>query len=138
MSGQVTLSGQVVAAPASVTDSPFPSGSTTIPIGLNPPTKGYNVDSGRNTMLVNSPSDFQSLGGLGEDGPVTKAHTVYFRSVQPFVVQETTVNPAGGEPLVVAMPVNGLHVREFPAGSELTLFEVKGSGQIEYYFAGNS
>lgn len=138
MSGTLALTGDLIAAPQVSTDNPFPAGTTEVPISLSPSPKAYNLDSGRLTGVISSPNAFVALQGLGgAGGQLTKAHTLYFRCGSPVVVRETTVNPAGGT-LQASCPVSGLHLREYPAGSELTALEVEGAASCEWYFAGNS
>jgi hypothetical protein len=136
MTTQASLTAELVAGPASVSDNPFPSGVTTIPFGLNPPAKQYNVDTGKNVATVNSPSAFVALGGVGALGPVTQGHTLYIRTIQPMTIRETTAVPSSADNVVV-YPLNGVTIREYPADHYLKLIEVEGAGQIEYWAAGN-
>lgn len=138
MGGQVTVAGATLAAgPAMVTDNPFPSGTTSIPFALNPDPKPYNADSGRMTATINSSAAYVPLGGLGSSGgEASQAHTVYFRCQTPMLLRETYQNPAGGT-LQALHQVSGLFVKEYPANALLTLLEVQGSGQVEWYFAAN-
>ena len=131
--GQITVAATLIAAPAQSTDQQFPSGTTTIPFVTTPSPKTYNVDTGRNTAQVNSPSSFVALQGLGANGPVTQAHTVYIRTSVPMNVRLTYQGGSALGPL----PIQGVFFLEVPPATPLTLVEIEGSGTVEYYFAGN-
>ena len=130
---QAQLSALLTAGPAT-SDTCFPSGTRTIPISLSPSTKAYSDDSG-NAFMLNSPSSFFAVPGVGAAGIVTKATTLYLKSGSQVLVQLTFANPSG-TPTVIVEPLQGLKLNEYPPGYELTGLALQGTGQIEYWAAG--
>jgi hypothetical protein len=130
---QVQLTAELVAGPAQISNSFFPSGTTTIPFGLQPNPKGYSVDTGPQRPLINSPNAFQTLSGIGSGQSVTQASTFYLRTGGlPFQVRLTYL----GDATPKVMYVSGVLLLEPPQQSPLTLVEVQGGGQIEYWASG--
>jgi hypothetical protein len=130
----VSFSGQLLAAPAAVSDSQIPAGTDNIPFNLNPPAKPFNVSTG-NVVQVNSPASFVTIPGVGGAvGPVTMGSLLYMRTLSPMRVRKTygsiVIGGATGEPF------SGLHVIECDPASPLTLLEVMGAGQIEFWVCG--
>lgn len=134
--GTLTLSGSLTAGPSAAVDNQFPSGVTSVPFGLNPGNKPYNVDTGRNVANVLSPSAYAALGGIGTLGPVTQAVTLYLRTTTPLTIRLTTAVPSSAD-LLSVLPLNGILILEFPSDHYLKLVEVQGSGTVEYYVSGN-
>lgn len=136
MSLQASLVATFQAGPSVATDSQFPSGVTTIPFGLNPPTKPFGSDTGAMRSTVNSPTSFVVLGGVGPTSDVQAATTLIVRTATPMLIRSTFQNPAGGADIVSIEPINGTKLCEYPPNGVLKLLEVQGSGQIEYYASG--
>jgi hypothetical protein len=132
----VQLVGTIAVSSQSACDNPFPGATSLASLSLCPSAKPATVDTGMQRPNIDSAGSFVTLAGIGAASTVTAATFIYFRSIEPFILRETTKNPLGS-PLVVAYPVQGLHVREYPPGSELTLLEAEGEGQVEYYASGN-
>lgn len=132
---QVTLSGQLVASPASVSDSGFPSGVTSVAFNLFPAKKPINVDTGVMRPIVNSPASFVTLPGVGAGGPVTQGTTLYLRSSTPMQIRTTTAVPSAAD-VVAIETISGLKIVEYDAAHYLKLLEIQGSGPIEYYVSG--
>lgn len=130
MGQQATCDGTINAQPSTVTDGSFPAGSTSIPFTLNPPSKPFNVDTGRQLLSVNSPSAFVAAGAIGPNGAVTAATFLYLRTQSPMSVRVTQASVAR------VFLVSGLLVLEPQSGSEITLVEFEGAGTVEMYACG--
>lgn len=113
--------------------SSFPSGATTIPLQLTPCQKPAPVATGVMRMTVASPSAFVALAGFGTT--VTKGDTLYFRSNAPVQIRKT-YTPASGGPFTAVNYVSGLVIEEVDPANPLTLFEVQGTANIEWYVSG--
>ena len=139
--GTVQISGTLTEAPPAGCEAPgFPSATTSVPFGQlgAPCPKPSPVSTGAKTRNVNSPSAFVALSGVGATDDVTQADTVYMRvKAGLFQFRITYRNPAGGS-IVAVLPSNGifLHEADAPDGFWITLLEVQGSGQIEYFASG--
>jgi hypothetical protein len=133
---QANLTALFQSGPGVVTDSQFPSGVTTIPFGLNPPQKQFNVDTGVMRSMVNSPSSYSALGGIGPASDVSQATTLIVRTQVQMLIRMTFANPAGGSDIVSVEPISGTKMCEYPANGYLKLLEVQGQGQLEYYACG--
>ena len=128
---QVQLQALLTVGPAAVSDSFFPSATTQIPIFLNPAPKSYAVDTGPQRPNVNAPS-FAALSGIGAGQTVTKASFLYFRSTSPFQLRLTY----DGDATAKIRYVNGVVMEEFDPTHCLTLLEILGSRQVEYWACG--
>lgn len=132
---QVVLTAQLVAGPAQVSDSYFPSATKTIPFTLNQVPKQYSVDTG-SVVNLNSPSPtFTSIDSIGTGGQVTQVQTLWCRVQSPMILQMTLNNPSGGT-YTSYVPIYGTALLEFPANGQLTALSVSGSGQFEYWASG--
>jgi hypothetical protein len=129
---QLQFSGQLVAGPAMVSDSFFPSGTSTIQLSTAPSPKQYAVDTGPQRPLVNSPSSFQTLSGIGAGQTVTMASFLYFKSLTPVQLRLTY----SGDATPKVRYTNGNVIEEFDPAHPLTLLEIMGSGQVEYWACG--
>lgn len=130
MSNSVTCAGTIAADPSTVSDGSFPAGSTSIPFALNPPSKPFAVDTGRQLLTVNSPSAFTAFAGLGANAAVTKANFLYVRVNQSMQIRITQNSVAR------VVQTNGLFVLEADTGVEVTLVEFQGAGTVELYASG--
>lgn len=136
----LTVTGTLLEGPVAAQDGQFPAATSSTPFSLNTGAqpKPVGVSTGIKLRSVNSPSAFVALSGVGATDDVTQADTVYMR-VQSggFQFRVTFHNPAGPN-IVSVLPASGLFVFEPDAGSGyyVTLLEVQGSGQIEYYASG--
>jgi len=129
---QVVLTAQLVIGPGQVSDSYFPSGSTTIPIFLNPTPKTYAVDTGPQRPQVNSPSAFVALSGIGSGQTVTQASYFYFRCQTPVQLKITYL----GDATQYIRYVNGVVMEECDPTHPITSVQIQGSGQVEYWACG--
>lgn len=134
MALQAQLTASLIAAPASVSDQQFPSGTVNLTFGLNPNPKQYNVAFGGALNLVNS--SFTAIPGIGAAGEVTQVTTLYVRTAVPMKLQLTMADPDGGADIVSIVPVNGVLLLEFPSNGYVKALSVKGSGQFEFWAAG--
>ncbi len=142
MGGQVTISGSLIESPPACCEAPgFPSSTTAIPFGQSntPCPKPAPVSTGAKVRNVQSANAFVALSGVGANDDVTQADTVYIRvrSGSSFQARITTNNPLGS-PIVAVIPFSGLLLFEpdAVAGFYVTLLEVQGAGQIEYFASG--
>lgn len=133
---QVTLSGTLTVAPATVVDGTFPAATTTTPLALNPTQKQANVDTGIQSRNLNSPSSYATLSGVGATDTVTQGNFLYLRTKVPMLVQLVVNNPAGGTVTVTGIPINGLLILEFDATRYLVGLSVQGSGYVEWFVSG--
>jgi len=130
---QVQLTGTVLGAPASTTDSTFPASAVNIPFTLNPPQKTFNVAAGGFPINLNSPAAFVAIPGIGGVvGPVTQAQLLYGRVSTPMRFRLTYL----GDATPYVSYVGGIFIIEADPSSPITLFEVRGSGTLEFYATG--
>lgn len=132
---QLRITGSLTCGPAIVTDNTFPAGSSTTEFTSTPSPKPSAVDTGLPTRQVNSPSSYTTLTGVGDTDTVTKADTLYLRTVSPMLVRLTFAQ-TGGPDLASEVPVHGLLLVEVPTAQYLKLVEVKGAGAVEYLASG--
>lgn len=125
---QIILTGQLVAAPASSGDNPFPAGSTIIPFVTNPNPKPVNVSTGDMQTTVNSGTFVTIVTG------VTQGTILFLRTASTMQVRTTTYNVSGN--VVAVEVVNGLKLVEYDPGAYLVSLEVLGAGAIEYFVGG--
>ncbi len=126
----VVLSGSITAGP--VGSSGFPAGVASFAIGTTPDPKGFTV-SASGVKLLNSPSSFQALPGLGTGQDVTNADFLYLKANSSVVVR---ITQAGGS--VQLITIQGTLILEFPATAYLNLVEVEGSATLEYFISGQN
>jgi hypothetical protein len=138
-----TLDATLTETPQGASDSSaFPSATTTIPFGLNtaPNAKPVMASTGRMTRLINSPSAFVTLEGVGTNDTVQQASTLYARVRSGgFQFRVTFANPPVPlSPIVSILPQAGVLLLEPDAASGfyVTKFEVQGSGTLEWYASG--
>jgi hypothetical protein len=133
---QAVLSAQLIAGPAQVSDSFFPSATKTTPFGLNQVPKQYQADTSA-VLMLNSPSpSFENIDAIGVGGQVTQVLTFYCRSQTPLLLQMTFLNINSGMDIVVLEPLYGVKLSEYPPNAYLKALAVQGSGQFEYWAAG--
>lgn len=133
MGEQVQLSGTVSASPATASDGQFPSATVSIPFNLNPSTKPFNVATGGIPIVINSPSSFVAIPGVGGAvGPVTQAQLIYGRVSSAMQFRLTFT----GDGTAKVMYVGGLFIIEVDPSHPVTLFEVQGSGTLELFATG--
>lgn len=124
----------LMAGPSTSNDgSVFPSGNTIIPLDLAPAQKPYVVSTGRQLPMVQSPSGFQALAGIGATSSVTQAHTVYVRTQAPFMFRVTYL----GDATPKVRYTSGLWMEEADPSHPIVLLEAQGTGQVEYLAVGN-
>lgn len=133
--GQLKIDGTIIAGPAVVTDSVFPSGTKEVPFSSSPNPKPMLVDTGLGVRNVNSSSAYTTLSGVGADDDVAQGDTLYIR-VQNSMLLRLTFAQSSGPDLVSVLPINGTYVMEFPSDQYLKLLEVKGVGTVEYFVCG--
>lgn len=129
---QAQLQAILTVGPAAVSDSFFPSGTSTVPLFLNPSPKQYNVDTGPQRPQVNSPNTYAALSAIGAGQTVTQASLLVFRSNVPVKLRLTYL----GDAVPYIRYVNGLVIEEFDPSHPLTLLEMQGAGQVEYWACG--
>ena len=95
--------------------------------------ESFACSSGAQSQTLVAPT-YQALSGIGETAPVTKA-TLFALYVSTAMLLRLTTY-ALPDPIVAVIPISGQQLLRFPAGSELILAELQGSGQIQYFAAG--
>lgn len=138
MSGIVKVDGTLTAGPPSVSEGLFPAMVATAPLFLKNglPGKGYQVGTGVLTQRVNAPfPGFAPLTPVGPFGVVSKGDTLYMKCISPMIVRITRQDPLGPD-VTYLVPLDGMFFQEFPSNMLLTLLEVQGSGDIEYFVSG--
>lgn len=136
MSGQLDVSGTLIAGPPNATDTTFPSMQASASIHTTPTPKGWQVCTGVLSRTINSPSSYVTLDGIGAAKTVTAADFLYLRSNTKLKVRITQVDGIGT--LVGERYVSGLLIHEAPSDCAITLVEVQGSATIEYLASGQS
>ena len=132
---QCSLSATLVAGPAQVSDSYFPSATKTIPFQLNNVPKQYNVDAGSVVNVNSAYPTYAPIDSIGSGGQVTQVQTLWCRCNTNLILQLTITNPNGGS-FTSYVPIYGTMLIEFPANAVLTALAVSGSGQFEYWASG--
>ena len=139
----VTLLGTLTAGPQGVCEGGFPSGILQLAFGLAGSCPGAGTKPALRKFWsfvnVNSPSPaFVTLDGVGTGQSVTQANTLYLRTTTQMLMRFTFANPAGGPDIVSQVPVQGLHIAEYPLNGYLKLVEAQGIGGIEFFASGNA
>ena len=133
---QVTISGSLSVAPATVTDSTFPAATSSVPLTTTPIPKVCAVDTGIQRGNINSPSSYAALSGVGASPEtVTQGSILYVRCAVPMLFKLAFHNPLGADDEAV-IPITGTVIMEFDPSRYLTALSVKGSGTIEWYVGG--
>lgn len=132
--GQLKVEGSLIAGPVSATDV-FPAGVLIHPLSTAQNPKGFQVATGVLTRNLNSAAVFLAFPELGGSASVTRATFMYLRTDSPMTLRLTTDDGLGGN-VVAVVPVQGLHIAEYPDNKFLKLLEVMGSGKIEYFISG--
>lgn len=135
MASSVNFSGSIIAGPIGSGDCGFPSGVTNISFTSLPPLKAASA-SGYQSKVVNSPSAFVELTGVGTGETVTQANFLFLRTSSPMQVR-LTMNPSSGSDVVSILFIQGVHILELPSLNYLKLLEAQGVGTIEYFVSGN-
>lgn len=137
----VTLLGTLTAGPHGVCEGGFPSGLLQVSFGLFGSCPGAGTKPAAKKFWtntdVNSPSVFVALDGVGAGQSVTKANTLYLRTTAQMKVRFTLADPSGGPDIVSILPLQGLHISEYPSLGYLKLMEAMGVGGVEYFVSGN-
>ena len=132
MGSQLDFSGVLACGPAAATED-VPAGLTTIPYQTSPAPKYLQATTGDMQVLLNNPSSYVALPGIGGAG-VKQATFLYLRTNAAMQVRVTY---AGTDGLVQAVEViNGMSVSEVDPASYIELVEVQGAGQVEYFAGG--
>lgn len=135
MSNTLTLDGTLTCSPQSCGgDGDFPgSNLTTTFCGFTGPSGGsVNVDTGMRTQVVNSPSSYLVITGVGSADTVTQAAFFFIRTRQPMLLRLTYT----GLSTPAEEPIRGLKIIEVDPTHPLTKIEVMGTGTIEMFAAG--
>ena len=131
------LDAELTNGSALASDGGFPSAITSIQFSLNPPQKGYVVET-KGSQVLNSAAAFVTLPGIGTSGPVTQAQLLYVRAPAGFKLRLTMIDPAGGADIVSIVTIGGILLQEFQSTGPLKLLEAEGVGTIEFYANGQS
>jgi hypothetical protein len=138
--GLIRVTGSLTVGPPCACDggdSSYGNGVSNIGLSLFPCPKSSQVDTGVNRRMVNSPTAFIPLSGVGPSDNVTQGDTLYVRSVSPVLIQVTFYNPnLPMTPWVSVIPLQGMLLIEPPQNSYVMGLAVQGTGQIEYLVSG--
>ena len=141
---QLIVSGTITQSPPSVVGttisaSPLgtvPAGVTQIPLVLSLSPKPSAKRASGNKVL-NSPSSFQAISGIGPTDDVVNCDTLYLKSDSNILVQLTIVNPAGGT-FTSTISLYGMMMMEFATNAYCTGISAQGNANLEYLFSGPS
>lgn len=136
MSTQVVLNAQLIAGPAQVSDTYFPSATKTIPFTLVQVPKQYNVETGAVLTINSAYPIYFPIDAIGSGGQVTQALTLYCRTNTTLLLTLTMINPQTAGTITSVLPLYGALLLEFPNNGYLTGLSVSGSGQFEYWASG--
>lgn len=131
----VSLSGTLTAAPQQASESLFPTGVLSAAFNLTPASKPYTAAVSGN-RLVNSPSSFVELDGVGTSETLTQGQTLYLRTSVRMLIRVTTHDGILNSDVVSTLCVKGLYIQEFGDSDYLKLLEAEGSGTIEWWVGG--
>lgn len=127
---KTTLTGELRAAPDSVTDSTFPSGASILDFSF---AKDFPVQTGLMVRQLSDASAFVTLDGTGSTGAVTNAELLVLRASSPVILRITQ----GTDPVqLLSVNGSGALVLPFDPAKPLTLLEAKGVAKLEYFVAG--
>lgn len=130
--GKVALSGAITATPEG--SSAFPTATLSAALGLSQGTgKGFTAGTGILRRTISSPAAFITLEGT--PATVAQANFLYARGDSPMQLRLTFDDGANPD-IVSVVPLNGPLILEIPDAQFLKLFEVQGSGTIEYMLTG--
>lgn len=135
MSNSVALSGSIIAGPTGAGDCGFPSGILNIVFSSFPPQKSAPASTS-SSKLVNSPSVYVPLDGVGTGESVEQANFLYLRSTAPMSIRLTTKANSGPD-VVAIVPIQGVMILEFQTTQYLKLIEAEGVGTVEFFASGN-
>ncbi len=134
--GQLNLSGALTAGPQGGGDV-FPASQYIVPVAFREGSKQYTPGTGVLTQVLNSPSAFVRLEGVGPAAPVTQGSFLYLKTDSPIDVRITHDDGSGGQTVVI-IPVHGLLMYELPTTKPLELLEAQGASKVEYLVVGPS
>jgi hypothetical protein len=136
MSDQIAISGTLQTGPQDCSEGTggFPSSASLLQLALLPCSKPYAVSTGPQLLNLNSPTTPAAIPGVGSQGPVVNAHTVYMRCASPMAV---TFAFAGVGP-TQTINLYGLLVFEVDPTHCVTGVAVQGTGQLEWLAVGSS
>lgn len=134
--GQLSLSGALVGGPPTAGDG-FPASLFNTPISTLSSPKSFQVASGVISRLLNSPSSYVTLQGVGSADTVTHGDFLYFKCDGQILLRLTFDDGVGGSTTAV-LPLMGLHVAEYQTAKFLKLLEAQGSARVEYFISGQS
>lgn len=126
MSGQIQVSGSIIAGPVAVSDSTFPNGVDTLDLKTTPTAKQY-------TNREHKERTFSAAVDVALDFSGISATFVYIRTSAAMTFKFTAGAVENGSQ---AVGVYGLYVREFDPSNPCTAITVSGSGTVEYFIAG--
>jgi hypothetical protein len=112
----------------------FPGSTGQTPLMLLPCQKGYIVTTGFQVMNLNSPSAPVALPGIGTNGTVTQAHTIFIQTTTPTLVVPTYTGVANP----TAQRVVGILLIEVDPSNPCTGITVQGQGPVQFAAFGNS
>ncbi len=128
---QATVTGELRVAPATVTDTTIPSGTSLLDYTF---AKDYAVQTGLMVRQLLDPTSFVTLDGTGATSAVTRGELLVLRATAPTVLRMTQ---NGLSAQTINIPGNGAAVViPFDPAFQLTLLEAKGNGKLEYFVAG--
>jgi len=138
--GLIRVTGSLTVGPPCACDggdTSYGNGVSNIGLNLFPCPKSSQVDTGVNRRMINSPTTFVTLSGVGADDNVTQGDTLFVRCVSPVLLRVTFYNPnLPMSPWVSVIPLQGMILVEPPQNSYIMMLEVQGVGQIEYLVSG--
>lgn len=143
MGSQIQVNGSITQSPPNVVGTTIsawpngtvPAGTIQIPLLLTPSPK-QSARCAKGSRVLNSPSSFQVISGLGATDDVTTADTLYLKCDGPIQLQLTMVNPAGGSPIVSVVNLFGSCLLEFPSAGYLTGLAAQGNANLEFLISG--
>ena len=149
--GVVLLTGSLIAGPPGCGLGNFPASQFQdgLLFGVaGSQGKPYTYSADSTSRMINSPSAFLPIPGIGVNADVQRVDTLYWKCDAPVILLLSQddgtgrpVGPVGGG--VVSynanqskVPVSGLMVSEFPEQNALLALAVKGSARITFFAAG--
>lgn len=129
--GQLVLSGSLSVGPATSSPNVVPSASAVVQLFFANGSKASNVTTGSTSKVLNSPSAFVALGGIGTNEDVTTADFLYLNATAPILVELTTQDSA-----VNVVACAGPTMLNVNPANMIVGVRLKGSATIEYFASG--
>ncbi len=134
--GVLSLEGNLLAGPPTVSSESFPGGRIDIPLRLLEGRMTFDVATGILPRRLASALSFAPLQGVGPTDTVRKGAFLYFKSDQAIDLRITTDDGLGGDVLTVLPAVRLIVGMQFDPTKFLKLLEGKGLAQLEYFICG--